>query len=330
MTRSLRSTSRGFTLIELLVVIGIISVLMAILLPVLQKVRRKAMVLACPIAYLGSDGAIHLTDPKGTMDLVVWKGRPGEPTSPPLWSPCGQKLAMVVHRSSGTYLVVSQPMMGTSRAFPLSFGAELAGWVNTDEVIINYGSYNLTYDAERGAARNLFNSGRICFHWTSRLSPGNDGWYVAHGHLTGPPSTGNDGQERVIALARRDMTGARTIWMEQPYPGAFSHDCPRLDVSGSWVAWTRRPANSQVGAVIAMKSITDHLSVPPTLVGQEFAESAFCDWDESGQLLACVREGGSWSLAILGRDSKVMRQLPTKVPTPGLLPVASWRKYGHQ
>lgn len=112
----------GFTLVELLVVIGVIGVLVSILIPVLGKVRRKAIVLACPIAFRGfADNSLHLTDEQGRYDLVVAAGfaeRGRVELSSPMWSPSGTRIAFGVSDArlpSGPqryYIVVLTPMSG--------------------------------------------------------------------------------------------------------------------------------------------------------------------------------------------------------------------------
>jgi prepilin-type N-terminal cleavage/methylation domain-containing protein len=65
---------RAFTLIELLVVISIVALLMAVLLPTLQRVRKQAKGVVCQsrLRELGLQSAIYIEEHIGSMKAAPW------------------------------------------------------------------------------------------------------------------------------------------------------------------------------------------------------------------------------------------------------------------
>src|SRR5436190_21465299 len=74
MRSSVRSRRRGFTLIELLVVIGVIAILVAMLLPALNKARRQAQTLQCSsnLRTIYQGFALYAHDYKGAYPWTLF------------------------------------------------------------------------------------------------------------------------------------------------------------------------------------------------------------------------------------------------------------------
>ena len=88
--------SRGFTLIELLVVIAIIALLMAILMPALQRVRRQAKDAICRshLRQWGLMFAMYTQENEGYFNegFGYADHHPGKPAAYGLWMACGMTL----------------------------------------------------------------------------------------------------------------------------------------------------------------------------------------------------------------------------------------------
>jgi len=80
---------RGFTLIELLVVVAIIAMLMAILMPALQRVRKQARAVACQsnLRQWCLVWSMYLNDHNGSFHEGWWTGFSPQNTWPSLLAP---------------------------------------------------------------------------------------------------------------------------------------------------------------------------------------------------------------------------------------------------
>jgi prepilin-type N-terminal cleavage/methylation domain-containing protein/prepilin-type processing-associated H-X9-DG protein len=123
----MRHHRRAFTLVELLVVIGIIALLVAMLLPSLNKAKKAARTTAClsNLRQMGLALATYTGENKGRMFDYLWQGKDANNTVIPDWGWNGYWIGML-----NAYKVKDEAILCPEAREPLPFkpGNNNKGW----------------------------------------------------------------------------------------------------------------------------------------------------------------------------------------------------------
>src|SRR5689334_22488163 len=158
-----RQSYRGFTLVELLVVVGIIALLVAILLPTLQKARKAAWRVACASNLKQIDGAFrfYFADWKNCYPNGYYDANPADLTGVSGWvgrSPINSGSTLLTKRQLNKYLVRD---INAATEIPVArcpgdiFIIRYAGWPQAGESMYHWQGTSYAFNNFPGGPRNL-------------------------------------------------------------------------------------------------------------------------------------------------------------------------------
>jgi prepilin-type N-terminal cleavage/methylation domain-containing protein len=311
---------RAFTLVELLVVVGIISVLIALLFPVLTRARRQFIVLACPIAVVGEDGALYLVSPNGNAEMRLTE--PGLVVQSTVglraavqWSPCGRRIGFNAYdRVAGReYTVFMEPMANQVWKYE---GQRFGGFIDYDTWLETGAWGHQVRSVVTGRPVDRFSLPDDRHYDTfAPAPPSSGGAFVASWHGDIRPCIG--------LVNKNYQPGAAIYTWPEADRGQHYHLNPQVDPTGQWAGWQGPLGGS--GAFV--RGLREGPAAPLVALPGNFT---FSDWTEDSQVLVTgYYADGANGLAVLKVDGSLVRTIPTDIRAMRGA-IAAYRKFGHR
>jgi hypothetical protein len=238
------------------------------------------------------------------------------------WSPRGDKIAYI---STGSQTVIVNAFTGETK-FALEIGN--ANWIDEETLLgrRNFGGFNQLWKVNvKTGQETLWKDlvslglpyGQINLDYDPILG---DGFAVCEADFMWAPTAD-------VIIRDQDWQGRKVIWND---PGNDYEDFDaRLNFVGDTIAWGRgRSPGAGQPKCVAMKSVDDDPSVPPTLVGTNFPYITFCDWTNNDDLLVVITDPDP-KLAIMTKDGTMIRYIPTPNGLGSINACAFWRRWEH-